>query len=188
MRWSVSAWRPPALPPKLATLCAILGVLAAAEMASGAPQQAAAQAAGNVAPSPPAQDEPVQDFSLPSVTSFSEVIQRPLFNATRRPALAADQSGQAWSSFILKGVILSPTTREALLLHNKQAALVSLREGEMLDGWIAEAILPDRVVFRNGGEEQELTLVKAGNSQAPIELTPIALPAQPPSRPQPPSF
>jgi type II secretory pathway component PulC len=164
-----------------------LGSLAAAEIASGAPPEAAARAAGNAALSEPVQDAAGHDFSLPPLTSFSEISQRPLFNATRRPALATDQSGQAWSSFVLKGVIVSPIAREALLLHDKQAAIVSLREGEILDGWIAESILPDRVVFRKGAEEQELKLAAARDNQkpAPADRPPAVLPP-PLARPEPP--
>ena len=58
------------------------------------------------------QDAPDQALSLPPLSAFVEITQRPLFNDTRRPALAADLPGDAWSSFVLKGVIVSPITRE----------------------------------------------------------------------------
>ena len=160
---------------------------AAAEVASGAPPQAAPRPAENIDSSQLLPDQAEQDFSLPPRFSFSEVAQRPLFNDTRRPALAAEQSGQAWSSFVLKGVILSPGTREALVSHLKPAMFVSLREGEMLDGWIAESILSDRVVFRNGAAEQELKLAAARDNPKPMDHAATASPL-PPSRPKPPTL
>ena len=179
LAWPTSATR-------LGILCAVLGALATAEIASGALPPAAAQSAGNTVSGQPVQDEAAQDFALPPLSSFEEVKQRPLFNDTRRPALAGDRSGQAWSSFVLKGVIVSPVAREALVAHDKGAAVVSLREGDILDGWIAEAILPDRVVFRNGGEEHELKLAP-WDSQKPADRIPADLPP-PLARPQPPSL
>lgn len=166
--------------------CAALGTLAAAEVANGAPPQAAVRSEKGV-PSLPLHDKTEQDFSLPQLSAFPEITQRPLFNGTRRPALAADQSGQAWSTFVLQGVILSPGTREALVSHLKPAVFVSLREGKMLDGWIAESILSDRVVFRNGDVEQELTLGVARNTPTPTDRAETVLPS-PASRPQPPSL
>src|SRR5690348_17700229 len=98
--------RPPwsKLAIRLMIACAALGTLAAAEVANGAPPQAAVRSEKGV-PSLPLHDKTEQDFSLPQLSAFPEITQRPLFNGTRRPALAADQSGQAWSTFVLQGVI-----------------------------------------------------------------------------------
>jgi hypothetical protein len=182
-----------ALPPsatRLAMACALLGAVGASEIASGALAPAPTQVAELAATTELAKDEVAQDSPFPPVSSFSEVVQRPLFSATRRPGLAADQSGQAWSSFVLRGVIVTPITREALLLHNKQTVLVSLREGEALDGWIAETILPDRVVFRNGTEEHDLKLATARRlSQEPVPADRVSIEApSPPARPEPPGL
>jgi type II secretory pathway component PulC len=171
----------------LAAACAALATLAAVEIASGARADAAARFEAAATAAEPIKEERQQNFSLPALSSYAEVMQRPLFNGTRRPALAADQSGAAWSSFVLKGVILSPITHEALVLHSKPAALVSLHEGEMLDGWVAESILPDRVVFRKGIEQQELKLAVAQVTQMPAERAATSA-EPPPSRPQPPSL
>jgi len=188
MRWGACPKLWPIVATKLGMTCVALGTIAAAEIANGAPPHEAAQPAENVAAARPVEDEPDQDFSLPPLSSFAEITRRPLFNDTRRPALAADLSGDAWSSFVLKGVVVSPITREALVAHNKPAALVSLREGEMLDGWVAESILSDRVVFRNGNAEQELTLAAARHSHEPASRMPAASPPAPLARPEPPSF
>jgi hypothetical protein len=177
---------------KLGMVCLILGAIAAAEITSSAPADTDARPAENVVPSPSLPDvaapgEAAPDFWLPPLPSFSEITVRPLFNETRRPALAPDQSGEALSSFVLKGVIVTPIIREALLLHNTPRTLVSLREGEMVDGWVAESILSDRVVFRNGNDEQELKLGAAIAKQELADRTPPAAPL-PPARRQAPSL
>lgn len=170
----------------LATVCLVLSATVTAEITRSAPSYDDAGPAGSIPRSPSHQDEVAPEFSLLPLSSFSEITQRPLFSETRRPARAADLSGEAWSSFSLKGVIVAPFTREALVLHDEPVALVSLREGETLDGWMAESILPDRVVFRNGTERQELKLVVAKTAAQPA--VDITSPPPPPARPQPPSF
>jgi hypothetical protein len=124
-------------------------------------QSAAARAKGsNDGPTP---------FSLPPLQSFSSITDRPLFSQSRRPSpQGADDSLGPWSSFVLAGIIISPASREALILHGKPPTIVHVQEGQDLDGWLITSILPDRVVVRGGTTEHELRLTdKADPAAAP---------------------
>lgn len=99
-------------------------------------------------------------FSLPPLRSFASVNERPLFSQTRRPAPQGEDFGP-WSSFVLAGIIISPDSREALILHGKPPTVAHVQEGQDVEGWLITSILPDRVVFRAGTTEHELRLLDA---------------------------
>jgi type II secretory pathway component PulC len=99
-------------------------------------------------------------FSLPALQSFASVTDRPLFSQSRRPSpQGSDDSLGPWSNFVLAGIIISPASREALVLHGKPQTMVHVQEGQDIDGWLVTSILPDRVVFRGGSTEHELKLI-----------------------------
>jgi len=107
-------------------------------------------------------------FSLPPLQSFASITDRPLFSQSRRPSpQGPDDSLGPWSSFVLAGIIISPTSREALILHGKPPTVVSVQEGQDIDGWLITSILPDRVVFRGGTTEHELKLTDKAESTTP---------------------
>ena len=107
-----------------------------------------------------AADGPVP-FSLPPLQTFASVNERPLFSQSRRPAPQSDDTLGPWSSLVLAGIIISPESREALILHGKPPTVVHVQEGQDIDGWLVTSILPDRVVFRGGTTEHELKLIDA---------------------------
>ena len=109
-------------------------------------------------------------FSLRPLQSFSVVTERPLFAQTRRPsARGSDDTLGPWSSFTLAGIIISPTAREALILHGQPPTVVHLQEGQDVEGWTVTSILPDRIVLRGGDAEHELKLLdKQGPSASPV--------------------
>lgn len=108
-------------------------------------------------------------FSLPPLQSFASVTDRPLFSQSRRPSpQGSDDSLGPWSNFVLAGIIISPASREALVLHGKPQTMVHVQEGQDIDGWLVTSILPDRVVFRGGTTEHELKLIdKTDTAAAP---------------------
>ena len=107
-------------------------------------------------------------FSLPPLQSFASVTDRPLFSQSRRPSpQGSDDSLGPWSSFVLAGIIISPVSREALILHGKPPIVVHVQEGQDVDGWLVTSILPDRVVLRGGTTEHELKLLDKVDSTAP---------------------
>jgi hypothetical protein len=113
-------------------------------------------------------------YSLPPLQSFVSVTDRPLFSQSRRPSpQGTDDSLGPWSNFVLAGIIISPDSREALILHGKPQAMVHVQEGQDVDGWLVTSILPDRVVFRGGSTEHELRLTdKSDAGSTPNYPTP----------------
>jgi type II secretory pathway component PulC len=140
----------------LGALCLGLGALVAIELGdtrAAGQNQPPAQAAGN----PPAASA-APKFSLPALQRFAVVTEHPLFSPDRKPPQHANDAAGAWSSFVLAGIIVTPESREVLVLHGKPQAVAHLQEGQALEGWTVTSIDPDRVVFRDGINEHELRL------------------------------
>jgi general secretion pathway protein N len=107
-------------------------------------------------------------FSLPPLQSFASITDRPLFSQSRRPSpQGSNDSLGPWSSMVLAGIIISPASREALILHGKPPTVVHVQEGQDVDGWLVTSILPDRVVLRGGTTEHELKLLDKIDATAP---------------------
>jgi len=101
-----------------------------------------------------------QRFSLPPLPAFAAVTERPLFAQSRRgPAHGSDESLGPWTSLALAGIVITASTREALILHGRPQVMVHLQEGQSVEGWVVTSILPDRVVMRGGSTENELRLL-----------------------------
>lgn len=99
-------------------------------------------------------------FALPPLPSFSAVTDRPLFAQTRRPPpQGSNDAPGAWSAFVLAGIIISPTSREVLIIHGQPPALVHLQEGQDVEGWTVASIQADRIVLRGGDGDHELKLL-----------------------------
>ena len=154
--------RPSAL---LIGLCLILGGVIYLELSFGPSHPAASP----IAPGPP---EPavllVADpgFTMKPLDDFSEIAQRPLFIPSRRP-LPPDTEppppGPRKAErhrFTLKGVVIVGDERMAVLVNQRRRSRTVLRvvEGQQIDGWLVEAIMPDRVVLRQGETREEVAL------------------------------
>jgi general secretion pathway protein N len=96
-------------------------------------------------------------FAMPPLRSFAQVLERPLFSPTRRPALDALAASDTQSSGLtLVGIVISPTEHHALIEHGQPPRLERVVEGQQLEGWTVEAILPDAVTFRRADQSLEL--------------------------------
>ena len=153
----------------LALVCVVLAGVIAAELSTPSlavpeaslPQSSAPRPGGSVSAAP-------TPFSLPPVQSFASITDRPLFSQSRRPSpQGTDDSLGPWSSFVLAGIIISPVSREALILHGKPPIVVHVQEGQDVDGWLVTSILPDRVVLRGGTTEHELKLTDKVDTTGP---------------------
>ncbi len=146
----------------LAVLCVALAGGAIVELAGS--DAATLESSGPGAPAS-SKIEPTAaktNFSLPALSSFASVTERPLFSPNRRPAArAADNSG-AWSSFALAGIVITPQSRQALVSHGKPPTIAHLAEGQTVEGWTVSAIYPDHVVFSDQSTEHELRLIDKG--------------------------
>jgi len=158
--------RPGRTPLLLAAACAVLVGVVYIEL--DAPEiEPPAKAAGAAAQEP--EKLLVQDasFSMPPLRSFAGVLSRPLFSETRRPPLqpvaAADTRAAA---FTLVGTILSAQERHALVEHGQPPHLERISEGQDIDGWTVEQILPDRVVF--GRADARIEIKAKDSSLRPV--------------------
>ena len=134
-------------------------VAASEESAAAAPLPAAPNARKNAV---------AASFSLPPLQSFNAVTDRPLFAQNRRPPAQGSDDAGPWQSLVLAGIIISATSREALILHGKPQTAAHIAEGQDVEGWVVTSILPDRIVIRNGSSEHELKLLeKSGSDRAP---------------------
>jgi len=120
------------------------------------------------------------DTSLPSYGEFAEVEQRPLFSADRRPqVIVAAPSGPVTPppplvplNATLAGIVLTPTTRVALIRDDGTQQVSRIREGMPLRGELA------------GWRLMELSARKAvfdGGSQGAAELNLDPADAPPPA-------
>ena len=94
---------------------------------------------------------------------YNAIAERPLFARTRRPAEEAPAttapSAQAnLPNFVLTGIVISPDEKYILLLRASSSETVRLIEGQTIDGWRVEKILPDRVTLKSGDRTVELPL------------------------------
>jgi hypothetical protein len=112
-----------------------------------------------VAAAPAADKRPAESpsFAMPPLRNFAGVLSRPLFSETRRPP--RQPTGPADTrdaSFILVGTILSTQERHALVEHGQPPHIDRVSEGQEIDGWTVERILPDRIVFGRGDTHVEI--------------------------------
>jgi hypothetical protein len=124
--------------------------------------QPALEPAANAALAPPAVRQSATPVSAPSFTmpllrSYAEVTARPLFLETRRPPPEVSRGPPAQpSSFTMIGIIRSESGGHALIEHGQPPRLDRLVEGQDLDGWTIERILPGKVVIRYGNTREDI--------------------------------
>ncbi|MGE3622851.1 MAG: type II secretion system protein N [Bdellovibrionales bacterium] len=109
-----------------------------------------------------------------AATASSEITERPLFRAGRRPATVAPaqvpapaeaMAPFAQGSFTLLGIAVSSAGRTALVRPAAGKAVV-LHEGDSLEGWRIEQIQKDGVILTSGENRQILSFPK------PVHSTP----------------
>ena len=108
---------------------------------------------------------PPMDFSLPPLTHYHEIVERPLFMPDRKPQQPEQQQAPAAVVPVnppqarLIGTIITPAKRQALIQDMLAGKIVRVEQGMPVQDWQVKEILPDRLVFaRAGGEPQELML------------------------------
>lgn len=156
----------------LLVLCAGLAVLAYGELIAAQRSPGDSLPALSVRAAHKQSDESARPFSLPPLASFSAVTARPLFSPTRRPPPQPEGPKATWSDFALAGIVISPQSREALVLHGNPPTVEHLRKGQTIEGWTVTSIFPDRVIFRDGAAEHELSLVGDAPQVAPRRAPP----------------
>jgi general secretion pathway protein N len=154
----------------LVALSLLSAGIIAVELSGGSDRAPSALPAAVAAPVPAALPKPPTSFKLPPLATYAEVTQRPLFSATRQPPppeAGQDLLGKS-NSFVLLGIILTPDERAVLIRHGHPAEIARLKEGQAVEGWTVQSILPDRITLQHGASEVELKLKdQPGNAGAP---------------------
>jgi len=104
--------------------------------------------------------------ALPSLQSLPETTARPLFNKTRRPVPSAatpapsavEPAAAMLGRYRLSGVVIDGKTRKVLVAPAAGGKMVSVSEGDMLDGWKVERISPESLVLRAGDRTETVEL------------------------------
>jgi type II secretory pathway component PulC len=163
-------------PILLLFLCAILGLVVYLELEEGwsifepkreadrIPIERSATSTGQ--PQIEAEHAPAAVFDMPPLRSYAEIVQRPLFSATRRPPAPASVESVPQAvpelppiRFLLTGLIVSPEERVALIRPSDGSAVMRVMEGQEVEQWVVEEILPDRVIVRRNGTAKEVFLL-----------------------------
>lgn len=157
----------------LALLCGALGAAIYAELDRPGAEHAAA--ATLAAPHPKAIPA-VASHKMPPLGDYAEILERPVFTPTRRPAPASHAAATPLSSFTLVGIVASGDSRHALIEYGQPTRRERVSEGAAIGGWLVEAILPDRVVLSAGGAREDL---KPKDRPPQIVVAPAAQPPKP---------
>lgn len=114
-----------------------------------------------------ASEEPTKaGFEMKPSEDYTQIVERPLFNRSRRPAppdesrAAAGGTGQvaAAAKIALNGIVLAGPRRVALLRFDNDPKVMHVAEGQQAGGWLIERIGTDRVVLRRGQQASEIVL------------------------------
>lgn len=82
--------------------------------------------------------------------SLNEILARPLFTISRRPAARNAKAAVAPLKGRLAGIVVGPEEREALFVEMGKTTPSPLHEGEEIEGWRIEKIELERVTLRAG--------------------------------------
>lgn len=129
------------------------------------------------------------DFSLPPLTQYREIIERPLFLQSRRPVpgtgsetspLAAKETHL--NQYTLTAVIIAPDKRLALIRSTtqKEKKTWRLEEGQDFQGWKLQEIGDESAKFQQGNQEsQELHLQRKTPQQFAFDKRRLPVPPPP---------
>jgi type II secretory pathway component PulC len=103
----------------------------------------------------------IPQYEMPPAQRFTEIIERPIFSPSRRPAPDAPVSIETVASQLeltLIGVIISDDQQIAIVSPKNGTDFVRLGAGDSYRGWTVAAIEADRVTFRRDDVEEKVQL------------------------------
>ena len=119
----------------------------------------------------PDERQVLQPLQPPALEAIDDMLDRPLFVMSRRPAAAPDRNpseevrqGKLSDVLQLIGTIHTEINRLALFRHHERG-MVRRRLGEEIDGWLVARIDQRRVHLWRGDESEWLTLSKPPSMQ-----------------------
>jgi hypothetical protein len=101
-------------------------------------------------PASPVAELDVEKFPIRRLNQYDEIVERPLFLASRRPP----------EELRLLGVLLAPQRIVALLQVDSSGKTARLEVGEKANGWQLETISARSVSLRRGDRVKNLQLVR----------------------------
>ncbi|MGH8507625.1 MAG: hypothetical protein ACREVH_02745 [Gammaproteobacteria bacterium] len=173
----------------LGALCTVLGLIIAYELAFPLEPMEGDAATTDLPWEAPAVES---DFTLPPLSQFQEVITRPLFLKTRRPAPVANAvtATQAapnaeLSKYVVTGIVITSEQRFALIRGINDNTVQRVADGQQFHGWSVRAIENEAVVFTRESEEERLPLLRKTPEKFKLAAQRAALLArrQPAARP-----
>lgn len=139
----------------LAGLSAYFAWTPAAALPTAAPSEKPTSASIPALPRSPA---------IGNVKEYAAIAARPLFSATRRPPETPPPGTTGAKvenpdGILLIGVVLSPSSKLAVIRTPQDAAAHEVSVGEKILDWRVEKILADRIVLRAGDRSVEIELL-----------------------------
>lgn len=120
----------------------------------------------------PRRARPITALTLPE---YAAILTSPLFAPDRRPAGAATASGPG-SDTLAGYAALGAATGNAVasgVVSLSGGKVVTLRRGDMMDGWKLVGVSRTRLTFVRNGARQDL-VIGAAALQTPVAMTPPA--------------
>lgn len=146
------------LPALLAGGCAAVGALLGLELERLGLDEGAAPPSHSAAA--PRHETAPSAFTMPPLASLREVVDRPVFSESRRPAPAEAPKEPAAKlpNLALVGILLSVDRRQALVERGQPPRVEWVSERQDLDGWTVDAIGPDRIVLVRTNARHEIVI------------------------------
>ena len=110
----------------------------------------------------------------PGIAGYHEIVERPLFTPSRRPApQAAVQVDAAPESMVLMGVIVLPTARYAVIKEGTAPAR-SVVEGAQVAAGMVERIMPQGITLHTADGSVLAMPVPAAGDKGTAQIPPAA--------------
>jgi len=146
----------------LIVLCAILIAVISLEFYQGAGVVHADGRMGATAPGSASSPLPAATISFPPLRKYAEIVQRPLFDVSRRPppreAKTTPVPTKELRHLKLTGVVITPDKNLAIVRDKTPSDRLRLEQGMAIGGWSLDEIRVDGVTFRKGAATHELLL------------------------------
>lgn len=98
-------------------------------------------------------------YTMPPMTKFESILQRPIFSPNRRGVGgAAIVAVSQELDLEITGTVVTDTDRYAMVLPRGGEETLTLREGEDFRGWTVSRVHVKGVVFERGASQEEILM------------------------------
>lgn len=116
-----------------------------------------------------------QESNIPELEDYDEIIQRPLFNETRKPFVASktekksakpkqnNRTIKTQGQLSLSAVVITSDMQIAIFQIGRKKALQRIVLGELINGWTLEKVSSHSVQLKKGKEIKNLELEIKGS-------------------------